>query len=328
MLPHDPESSSRDPSSETTLQTVLSPSGDLLSELLTLVRLRGELIYASDLFTPWELRFEPGAAHFHYIESGRVELTAGGSSISASAGDLLLLPIGAGHRLADDGRGSRRTGDHGVTAVADGASTARTKVQMVSGTFRFDGDTSNMLLSALPPVIRVSRNEDTNAEWMNALVHFLLAEAREPKPGSAIMISRLIDVLVVQTLRVWAAGWSGPSVGWVGAMGDRKIERAMNAIHADPMLPWTLVELADVAAMSRSAFAERFAARVGEPPLRYLKRWRLAMAADLLDTHTLRVGEVARRVGYESDAAFSRAFKEHYGRSPTQPRDEMSSSAA
>jgi transcriptional regulator GlxA family with amidase domain len=128
-----------------------------------------------------------------------------------------------------------------------------------------------------------------------------------------------IDLLVIRTLRTWAA--SRPTnLGWLGGLAEERIGRALSAMHADPYRDWNVDALASIAAMSRSVFAERFTAKVGGPPLRYLTRWRLTIAADLLRTGGLKVTEAAQRVGYASDAAFSRAFKAHFGYAPSEAR--------
>ena len=131
------------------------------------------------------------------------------------------------------------------------------------------------------------------------------------------MISRLIDLLVIRTLREWAASKPGHK-GWLSGLGDKRIGLALSAMHTNPTYEWTIEELAGVAAMSRSLFAERFAAAVGEPPLRYLKNWRLTVAADMLRSGRMKVTEVAQQAGYESDAGFSRAFKACFGFPPSE----------
>lgn len=295
---------------------------DLLSQLLTLIRLRGELIYSAQVAAPWSLSFPPGAAHFHFVEEGEAHIIEGsGQSLLARAGDLVVLPLGQGHMLLDRLGSPALPIDPIEMEQFDVATLSLQRAgpgettKMVSGTFHFDGHSSPMILKTLPSIIKISRTDGSNAEWLEALVRFMLAEAHLPRPGSAIMISRLIDVLIVQTLRSWASG-NTPGNGWAGGIGEPGIERALSALHAEPMLDWSVAKLAAIAIMSRSAFAERFTVRVGEPPLRYLKHWRLALADDMLNAGVLKVMEVARRVGYDSDAAFSRAYKSRYGKPP------------
>jgi AraC-like DNA-binding protein len=295
---------------------------DLLSQLLMLIRLQGEVIYSSDLSGPWAFSFPAGPAHFHYVLEGPLHVTeAGGGAVVAAEGDLVLLPFGNGHRIAGGPDAGPPEADPLLQGLETGGlllkrSGEGRSTRLVSGTFRFDGHVSPSVLGRLPAVIRISKAEGGNAEWLEALVHFLLAEARLPAPGSAIMISRLIDVLVVRTIRSWADLKAGELTGWLGGLGDRGIERALEALHREPARDWTVAELAQHAAMSRTIFAERFVARVGEPPLRYLKGLRLSLASDLLGAGSDTVGEIGRRIGYRSEAAFSRAYRDHFGHPP------------
>lgn len=309
----------------------VAPDGlDLLSQHLTLMRLRGDVIYAAELGGPWALGFAQGSAHFHFVEQGSALLVkADGGVHRARAGDLLLLPRGLGHTLRSAGSGLAQITfplENGLVANStslrvDGGGE---KTRLVSGTFGFEATSASILLQSLPEIISISREEGGNAEWLGTLAHFLLAEADSRRPGAAIMISRLIDVLVVQTLRAWAADQNGGG-GWLGGIDDPGVERALSAVHAEPFREWSLSDLAGIAIMSRSVFAERFAAAIGIPPLRYAKRWRLALAEDMLRTGSHKVGEVSRHIGYASEAAFSRAFKAHFGYPPVKTRRSASS---
>jgi AraC-like DNA-binding protein len=147
------------------------------------------------------------------------------------------------------------------------------------------------------------------------MVHFLLAEAEDVQPGAALMISRLIDLVVIHTLRSWIH--QGPAPGWLGGLSDARIASALKAIHERPMQTCSIESLAATAGMSRSSFCQRFAALVGRSPLRYRNEWRLALARDLLAKPGARVGEIGFSIGYESEAAFSRAFKALFGHSPS-----------
>jgi AraC-like DNA-binding protein len=289
------------------------------------------MIYTAALSSPWHLAFPSGVAHFHFVVEGSVTVVSTDfAPLVVKAGTLILLPTGRGHRLQDTAIGSGDTQtppvdpfaverfDMDRLALEHGGEGETTR--LVSGTFHFDDNSSRIVTGALPPFITVSRHDSSNAPWLEALVHFLLAEAQLPAPGSGIMISRLIDVMVVQTLRSWAASHPREGRGWMGGIGDPGIERALTALHDAPMKDWSMNELAKTAAMSRSVFAERFSEKVGEPPLRYLQHWRLSLAADMLRSGTMKVGEVARRVGYDSDASFSRAYKARFGHSPNAAR--------
>jgi AraC-like DNA-binding protein len=297
---------------------------DVLSQVLTLIRLRGELVYSARLRAPWNIAFPRGAAHFYYVQSGTLWIqSADDAPTKASQGDLLLLPHGSGHMVCDDpATPPVAIGSVGAEHFDRGASTLEyggggDLVRVVGGLFHFEGGSLAAIMAALPPVVHIHGVDGTTPDWLHALTHFLVKESHEVEPGSSLMISRLIDLLVIRALRTWAANQAQPN-GWIGAIGDERIGRALNAIHASPYDHWTVENLAGLAAMSRSVFAERFTARVGEAPLQYVKRLRLTLAADMLASGSVRVTQVAERVGYASDAAFSCAFKAQFGYAPSE----------
>jgi AraC-like DNA-binding protein/mannose-6-phosphate isomerase-like protein (cupin superfamily) len=319
-----------DGSSEMTQDFGMSAArNDVLSEVLTLIRLRGELVYTAFLGEPWGLQFQPGPAHFHFIEKGEAWVTpAGERPKRVIEGDLVLLPLGKGHVIADAlGSPVENIGivaashfDREELVLRHGGDGPVTR--LVGGFFSFEGSPLPAVMSALPPLIHIPRGDAGAPPWLAAISHFLVAEAQQPNPGSSLMISRLIDLLVIRTLRSWAASEAN-RMGWLGGLGEERIGRVLSAMHADPFRRWTVQSLAEVARMSRSIFAERFTSAVGEPPLRYLSRWRLTIAADLLRSGGLKVTEAAYRSGYASDAAFSRAFKAHFGYAPSEARAQQ-----
>jgi AraC-like DNA-binding protein len=301
---------------------------DVLSDVLKLIRLRGELVYTARLGAPWGIRFAAGPSHFHFVEEGAAwVIPLGGEAVRVSAGDLVLLPHGRGHSIVDsphtpaEAIGALAThafnrDDLTLRAGGGGASS-----RLVCGFFGFEGSVLPAVISALPTVVHIPRSDAGAPPWLAAISHFLVDEARAPNPGSSLMISRLIDLLVIRALRSWASD-QARHTGWLAGLGDERISRALSAMHADPFRRWTVNDLAEVTLMSRSIFAQRFAATVGEPPLHYLARWRLTIAADLLRSAGLKVTEAAQRVGYASDAAFSRAFKAQFGYAPSEARNQ------
>jgi AraC-like DNA-binding protein len=172
------------------------------------------------------------------------------------------------------------------------------------------------MISALPQRIHLRRADV--AGWLDGMLPFLMVEATDTQPGSALMISRIIDLIVIRTLRTWVQ--LGRISGWLGGLSDARIARALKAVHEKPLQRCSIETLAEAAGMSRSSFCERFAGLVGCSPLRYQNEWRLNLARDMLLRRDGRVGEIGLRIGYESEAAFSRAYKALFGRSP---RDEL-----
>ncbi len=238
------------------------------------------------------LELDVEAAYVCVVTEGalRIEGDEHGPAV-IDTGDLVMLPRGAGAlRLAASGAP--------MTAVLC--------------RFRFDPDSLPGMLSSLPQCIHIRRAE--GAGWLEGIVHFLMIEAGDVQPGAALMVSRLIDLVVIRTLRSWIH--RGPASGWLGGLSDVRIASALQAIHERPMQRWNIETLAAIAGMSRSSFCERFATLVGRSPLRYHNEWRLALARDLLAKRGARVGEIGFSIGYESEAAFSRAYKAQFGHSP------------
>lgn len=302
---------------------------DVLSQVLTLIRLRGDLVYTMRMGPPWGLRFQPGPAHFHFVEAGGALVTPAGQPPTwIDEGDLVLLPLGKGHTIADATDSPIEDidivapdhFDRDQLVLRHGGE--EPKGQIVSGFFSFEGSPLPAVMSALPALIHIPRGDAGAPGWLAAISHFLVDEAQQPDPGSSLMISRLIDLLVIRTLRSWAASEAN-RMGWLGGLGEERIGRVLAAMHADPFKRWTVETLAGVASMSRSIFAERFTAAVGEPPLRYLSRWRLTIAADMLRSGGMKVTEAAYKAGYSSDAAFSRAFKSHFGYAPSEAGNQQ-----
>ena len=173
-----------------------------------------------------------------------------------------------------------------------------------------------MLFDSLPPVVHVKGDAGTTVRWLEANLQFVASEMASGEPGFETIVSRLADILVVQAVRAHVAQTGGGCKGWLRALIDPQIGRALSLIHEKPEDDWTVESLASKVGMSRSAFAARFAQLVEEPPLTYLTRWRMQKASRLLETSPAGVAEVAKRVGYDAEAAFSKAFKRWIGVAP------------
>jgi len=266
----------------------------------------------TELRSGFDIEFPGQAACIHVVQEGEIRiLVEGRAPFVLSAGDIAVLPHPVRHGLSDVS-GSRSS----TLRYGEGEIAART----ISATFQFDNRSGiSPLLDLLPDVIHIPKDADRSSVLIRDVAQFLVIEDAAREPGASLMISRVIDVLIIRCIRTWAKSL-GPRSGWIGALVDARISRAVAAIHRDPTRNWSVAGLASVAGMSRSRFAEMFLASVGEPPLRYLHRWRLAMAFDLLRSSTLLVGEVAHAIGYESEAAFSRAYKAMYGKAPREGR--------
>jgi AraC-like DNA-binding protein len=295
---------------------------DAMSDVLSLVRMRGEFVCANEYSAPWSLGFRKPVAHFHVVQRGSAWITLDGAQPTRiETGDLALLPLGAGHVLSSDPAlpsvpieraiAVHATREGSVYRMGGGGE----QTHVVCGQFSFSGVLAPKLLTVLPPLIHIPAEAGRPLEWLQLTTHFLVEETRHPRPGSAIMISRLMDLLFIQTIRAWGA--NRPSrLGWLSGLSDPQIGRALSAIHDEPARNWTVEALAEMAGLSRSAFATRFTDVVGKTPLKYIASWRLDLAADRLRAGGGRIGEIASLVGYGSEAALTRAFKVQFGTTP------------
>ena len=181
---------------------------------------------------------------------------------------------------------------------------------------RFDHPAARNVVEILPPAIHLEPSGSPQLDWLQATLRLMAAEARELRPGGEAVITRLADILVVQAIRSWLESDPAAQSGWLGALQDKQIGRAIALIHREPARQWTVAGLARELAMSRSAFAARFTDLVGEPVMHYVARWRMQVAVDSLRDGEATVGQLANLLGYRSEAAFARAFKRVVGVPP------------
>ena len=309
-------------------------SVDPLGQALHLLRMSGVFYSRSQASAPWGVQIPamPDVLLFHAITSGRCWLETGGDPPRPlSRGDFALLSHGEGHKLLSE-PGQRATplfdlprvevGDRYDVIRLDGGGA---HTSMICGAVRFDHPAARHLVSLLPRIIVLEETDDDRHEWLPATLRLMATEARELRPGGEAVITRLADILVVQAIRSWMDHDPAAQTGWLGALKDRQVGRALLMIHRDPAHPWTVASLARQATMSRSAFAARFTELLGEPPLQYLTRWRMNLASTLLREPNRGLADVASQVGYQSEAAFSRAFKRHAGIPPGAARQRTQS---
>ena len=296
---------------------------DSFSDVLDLIRVRGNTVFNCAASPPFGIEFPAGRHWIHIVRSGKLTISVpeAGTILQAEQGDLVLMVHGHRHVVSD--QGGRRAisladmakDDYDPSLLQLGSG----EIRWLTGDFGLDSDLAKRLLSVLPPVIFVKGLKDRPFEWLELSCRFILDEALRPRAGAAAMISRLLDVIFMQLLRTWAANGE-VGRGWLSGAIDPRLNAAMNAMHTYPGRAWTVVELAQTVNLSRSAFADRFQRVVGQSPLSYLSSWRLDRAAEMLRYGRASVADVAAAVGYTSEAAFSRVFKGRYGVSPTQWR--------
>jgi AraC-like DNA-binding protein len=295
---------------------------DVLSQVMGMLQLHGKIFRRCEFAAPWGIWFPAEWAHFHVIEKGECWLQPGEESepLRLGAGDLVVLPRGTGHRLGSDvdvkfatiEKVVARHRDRPQPVMRYGGKGAQT--HMLCGVFTSDAVSGRSVLASLPAVLHLPGEAGKTLPWLEFTIRFLLTEVKSSEPGSDLMTSRLIDLILVQAIRYWITHAAQDHTGWIAALRDSQIRSALAKLHTRPEKEWTVPELATEVAMSRSAFAARFRSLVGESPLHYLTRWRMELAARLLRTQ--RVSQVAGQVGYKSEAAFSRAFKRSIGVAP------------
>lgn len=312
-------------------------SGDMLSgdhsvpplaEAMRFVQMTGVFYSPSEFTEPWGIYIPPmqNCVWFHVVTSGAATLEVEGDRIRAEAGDLLLVPHGTGHRgwglekaPTPDVYGlPQEYANEQYSVLRHGGGGARTT--MVCGGIRFDHPASRHLIEALPTVIHNKGSRSRRTDWTKAILELMAEEVMSQRPGGEAVISRLCDIVVIKAIRSWIEDDPAAQSGWLGALRDDQIGVAIAAIHSDPARQWTVALLADEVAMSRSAFAAKFTDLVGEPAMHYVTRWRMNLATDMLRASDSTVAAVATQVGYESEAAFSRAYKRVMGSSPRRAR--------
>lgn len=303
---------------------VASAGPDGFGDSLHLLRFTGALYCRAEVTAPWGVDFPsfPGCVMLPVVLAGRCVLEVGGEHHHLEAGSAALITRGVPHRLlsATDAA-ARPLFDIPVEQLTDTYEHMRfggggEPTRMAYAAMQVDGPLTARLTAQLPEVIRVDAWDDGEGGAFQAVLRLMAREAEAIRPGGEAVMTRLADILVIQVLRRWLATVDAPPTGWLAGLRDPQVGRALGGMHARPGEEWTLASLARQASMSRSAFAERFSVLVGEPPMRYLAGWRLERAHAELTGTDEPIASISRRVGYSSEAAFSRAFKRHHGVTP------------
>jgi AraC-like DNA-binding protein len=296
---------------------------DPLDDAFSAMRVRESLYARVDAAAPWAIRFREGkAARFGLVVAGACWLTteAPAQSIPLVSGDCYVILDGSTYTLGDDPRSPALNCFDVVPRLVDGAVSlggGGTPATVVTGWFVYDELGARPLTALLPRVLH-TRVDGYRTDILNATLELLAKETERPGVGSGVVISGLADILFVQAIRSHLNNTSESDVGWLAALSDGRIGLAMRALHGKPADTWTVAKLAALARMSRSAFAARFKARLGEAPLAYLTRWRMFRAGVLLRSTQRSLAEIANEVGYESDAALSKAFHRVVGMTPAR----------
>ncbi len=305
----------------------MAPQADVLAEVLRFMGLEGNVFCQAGLSAPWGLSIPAdGRVHFHHIQKGvcRLRVAREKADRVLSAGELAVLTQGEAYILFDaPGRSAVDIRDI-VAASEQGPACSIVrldgdgpKTQMLCGSFQFRADRQKWILPLLPPVFVLACEKYFSKTSLEAVLDLIAVEASRQHSGARFVLSRLVEILFVHILRSWADSPAGhKDANWINALQDDRIAPALGALHAEPAHAWTVARLAEKVNLSRSPFALRFKQAVGHTPMAYLRQLRLEMATDLLAENSLTLKEIAARVGYESEASFSKAFKSTYGVAP------------
>ena len=315
---------------------------DAFSEVLNGVRLKGAMFFSAEFSAPWRLStphcrvlataLAPGAPHmcvYHFVVEGTARAAVeGGADIDLSPGDIVMFPHGDPHHLSGGGGATPvegtavlrriRTGDLSPMHAGGGGAITR----FVCGYLTLDPLLCGPMLDSLPPMLKVNVRTDRAGEWLEQSILHLLEEAVSERAGSDAMLAKLSEALFVDTVRRFVDRLPDAATGWLAGARDPVVGRSLALLHKRPEHPWTVAELAAAVGVSRSALVARFTRYLPEPPIAYLTAWRLRLAAEALTSSSKGVAEIAAAVGYESEAAFNRAFKRAFGSPPARYRRE------
>ena len=296
---------------------------DIYSDILRRLQLRGSAYFCSDFRGPWGFN-EPAAPHgvFHIVVAGQAWCQVEEQPAQLlNRGDIVVLPHGHAHWMADHPETRREYGPAVIDAVQGGEvpfDDGELTVTLLCGYFEYDERTPHPLLKNLPRQLLLSTEGLDDHGWLLSAVQALSVKSKSQAPGREVLVDRLTEVVLIEVVRQWLER-HGDRVGLLSGLADPRLAKALDAIHSEPGHHWTVAELAGVAGMSRTSFSQSFHDRVGQPPLEYLTNWRMAVAREQLQRGDS-VLAVALALGYGSDASFAKAFKKVLGITPGHVR--------
>ena len=313
---------------------------DPLSEALRSVRLSGAIFLEAELSEPWGFAAPPASAGAHLlapsaenlilfhllVEGEAVARIPGQGRVALEAGDIAVLPRGDAHELwngrvtelVDSSALLPKILEGAIVSERGGGGGRVTK--FICGYIGCERQATRLFLAGLPPLFKVNIRRDASGEWIESAIRHLASEPGPARAGRGALLAKLAEALFIETLRRYMAELPRQRTGWLAAARDSAVGRALGAIHREPARAWTVASLAQQAGVSRSVFAERFTRLLGEGSLTYVSRCRMQLGARLLETTDDTVLQVAQNAGYESEAAFNRAFKREFDLPPARYR--------
>ena len=313
---------------------------DALSEVLKVVKLDGAIFFNAEFSSPWCLRspaaadiapvLAPGSTHvivYHLLVEGEAYIRLkDGEPVALTPGDIVTCPHGDAHWL---GHGQNAVLIDGAQALpgllAQGLDLVRTggggaPSRFICGFLACEPQLCETFMGDLPPIIKVNIRDDPSGQWLENSLRFSVGEAVAARAGAEAMLAKLSEVVFDETLRRYVRDLPAEQTGWLAGARDPIVGKTLTLMHRRPEHAWTIAELAKDVGVSRSVLADRFGQLLGKPPITYLTRWRLRLGAHALATTNQSVAEIAGTVGYESEAAFNRAFKREFDLPPARYR--------
>jgi AraC-like DNA-binding protein len=315
---------------------------DALSEALRAVRVTSALFFTGEFSAPWRFAtpsqekvapvLAPGIEHlvlFHLVTDGEATARAGAQDdVRLACGDLVVFPHGDAHEMWN-GETDEVFPSAGLLPSLSQGEIAAEKwggagpvTRIICGYFGCERHAESSFLQGLPTAFKINVRANPASAWIESAIRSLVSDNESPRPGRPAVLAKLAESLFMDALCTYMNELPPERTGWLAAARDPKVGQALAHVHRNPARPWTLDDLAAASGTSRTLLAERFTHLMGEPPLTYLARWRLQLGARLLVTTDRKVLQVAYEVGYESEAAFSRAFKRAFGSPPARYRRE------
>jgi len=321
---------------------------DVLSEVLRSVRLESALFLNAEFSAPWCIRTPhfsalaphvcPGAAHlviFHFVVEGRarIRLRQNDPHVELTAGNVVMLPHADPHLFGngypeipvDSLRALSGGLQHGLKLARFGGGGEVTRV--ISGYLACDPRVCGLVLAGLPRLLKVALASHDSGRWIEHAIQFAAEGCETARAGGPLMLSRLSELLLIETLRAYSVELPPEETGWLAGARDPALSHALSVLHGAPAERWTLAELSRRSGLSRTRLAERFRHFLGVSPVSYLAHWRLKLAAEMLDSTGRTVADIAAAVGYGSEPALNRAFRREFGVPPAQFRKRLRAAA-
>ena len=311
---------------------------DALSDVLRVVHLTGGVFLHAEFFAPWCIAARVAPEHcapvlgpashliiYHYVVEGELRIRVDGEDgegLVIGAGEVVLLPRNDLHLMGSDLTLPPVAGsdiiqppkDGGLFSIHHGGAGERTRI--VCGFLGCASAEGNPVISTLPPLLKLNVEQGGAAEWIRSTFQYAAEEVSAGRPGSETVLAKLSELLFVESVRRYAQAQPDGLTGWLAGLREPYVARALALLHRDIARRWTLDDLGREVGLSRSAFADRFFHLIGVPPMHYLASWRMQVATQKLRNTSAFLAQVAEIVGYDSEAAFSRAFKKAFGAAP------------